>query len=265
MNDQVILNAVTAAARAHSFGPEFDAVLLTGSGARGTMTAGSDVDVIVVAPPDATRRTRGNLEVHGVLLEYYVNPPDQYRAYFRRDLLSSNAMIFLAFAESRIVYDRTQIGRDLRGEAVEQLRQGFPRSGSDQIDFDRYSAVDTYAKLQKAHRAARPCLDAMIYLAAYDVYVSLARFYGMGVLKPGVAIDYFGPKRLFNALLGSWPDPRFAAAYQALLHGESHDRFTHYSQLLERALDALGPIDLRDWSLSLDLDLDSPNGARRAF
>jgi predicted nucleotidyltransferase len=112
-------------------------VLLCGSAARGRFDRNSDLDVHIVLDR-AARRTRGNVRVNGVEVEYFLNPVAQIRAYLRDEKERHTAHMFA----TGVVLRDSPAMRRLVARARAVLRSAWPRPTRTRRELDRYVLDD---------------------------------------------------------------------------------------------------------------------------
>src|ERR1041384_6420571 len=83
--------------------PDVIGALVCGSYVTGAPSPRPEIDVVIVLAPRGRHRERGNRIVDGYLLEYFANPPAQFRAYFRRDHQRNRPHTATMFATGRVL------------------------------------------------------------------------------------------------------------------------------------------------------------------
>jgi hypothetical protein len=113
-------------------------IVLCGSASRGRMDPNSDLDLHVVLAK-AARRTRGNVRVHGVEVEYFVNPVVQVEQYLGDE--GGGRHTAHMFATGIVLKDSAAMRRLVR-RARAALRAPWPRRDRARRETDRYMLDD---------------------------------------------------------------------------------------------------------------------------
>ena len=100
-------------------------VLVCGSYVTGKPSKQSDVDTHIILKPGTTWRERGNKIVDGFLIEYFANPPEQIKHYFKLDFANNYNDAATQFATGRILIDSEQMVKQLKQEATQWLNKPF--------------------------------------------------------------------------------------------------------------------------------------------
>ncbi|HMI94676.1 MAG TPA: nucleotidyltransferase domain-containing protein, partial [Polyangiales bacterium] len=112
--------------------------LVCGSYVTGAPSPRSDIDVVIVLSPRVKQRERGNRIVGGHLLEYFANPPAQFRAYFANDHARNRMVMATMFATGRVLFDPRGAVKTLREHARRWLARPFPLPKRGEIAAERY-------------------------------------------------------------------------------------------------------------------------------
>lgn len=124
---------------------DIDAMLLTGSYIHGEIDSNSDLDVVLLLKDTCTYRERGNTWINGIEVEYFKNPPQQIRSYFKKEKSPHTAHMLWY---GQIVFHHSNVVHDLRAEAKEVLDK-IPLLPSDtQIELHKYFLDDLLKDLE---------------------------------------------------------------------------------------------------------------------
>lgn len=156
--------------------------LVCGSYVTGAPSPRSDIDVAIVLAPRVKYRERGNRIVGGHLMEYFANPPAQFRAYFARDHARNYAASATMFATGRVLFDQRGAVKALREQARRWLARPFPRPKRAEVAAQRYFFWDLVDNLRDLYERGDAGFTHGYYNHVHDVYVFYARWLQAPVL-----------------------------------------------------------------------------------
>ncbi|MBQ4263276.1 MAG: nucleotidyltransferase domain-containing protein [Bacilli bacterium] len=84
----------------------FLGAILTGSYATGNYDENSDIDIYIVTKDNLTWRERGNKNIDGFLIEYFINPKKKILSYFESELKDYHLSTTMIFINGKILYDK---------------------------------------------------------------------------------------------------------------------------------------------------------------
>ncbi len=84
----------------------FLGAILTGSYATGNNDENSDIDIYIVTTDDTKWRERGNKNIDGFLIEYFINPKKTILSYLEKELLDYHMSTTMIFVNAKILYDQ---------------------------------------------------------------------------------------------------------------------------------------------------------------
>ncbi len=117
-------------------------IVLTGSYIHGTLSANSDLDIMVILDKNCNYRERGNTWIDGIEVEYFMNPPQQIRSYFQKEKNSPHTAHMLAHGQ--IVYEKTEEIQHLVSEAKTLINKAPSAPTPFQIELGKYHLDDLY-------------------------------------------------------------------------------------------------------------------------
>lgn len=130
--------------------PDIIGIFASGSFAYGRIDKHSDIDVYIILKADCEYRERGNTWIGGVEIEYFYNPPQQVRAYFKQEGNEPHTAHILC--HGRLCLRRDPIIMELVQEAEEildrkiegpnDIRKEFLKYGLDDKRKDYWDCVD---------------------------------------------------------------------------------------------------------------------------
>jgi hypothetical protein len=216
-------------------------IILTGSFVHGQLDLRSDLDVFVILNPACNYRERGNTWIDGVEVEYFMNPPQQIRAYFHREKSPHTAHMLahgkLAYCTSEVVVQLIEEARALMKEKPQPI-QLF------EIELAKYHIDDQFKDLEdcwaKADHFAGELLKTSIVNTAIDLFCKWHR------------LHRDKHKRLKAQL---YPiDPIFPRLLETTLEA-AYDHKETLLELKKYLTELLGGARSREWKLRSGLDL----------
>lgn len=241
-------------------------VLLTGSYAKGLQHPGSDMDIIVVTSNESTTRTRGNIEIQGVLVEYYCNTYRQIMKYFEIDWLHNNPMIYMAIEEGMIVFERYRVLTKLKQQAEVYARQPFRKLDDSRVSFEKYVIEDTKNKMISLAKKQSPTFDLSYYTNLRSIYDFYAKYLQQPVLKNYMLEDYLADNNRFKGSLQPFPDNEFAVLYLRAIANVVNKSFEErrklYCVVADHVQRRTGDFSLNDWELTIPVDYSNTMDTR---
>lgn len=120
--------------------PDVIGIIASGSYAHGKLDKHSDIDVYVILKEGVDFRERGNTWIGGVEIEYFHNPPEQIRAYFRQEGDKPHTAHIMAHGQCRL--ERDPIIAELVKEAKERLARKAKAMSDVQRELAKYGLDD---------------------------------------------------------------------------------------------------------------------------
>jgi len=184
--------------------------LVCGSYVTGAPSPRSDLDVAIVLSPRVQYRERGNRIVGGYLVEYFANPPAQFRAYFAREHGRNRTNTATMFATGRVLFDPRGAVKTLRAQARRWLARPFPRPKRVEIASERYFFWDLLDNLRDLDERGDPGFTHAYHHHVHEVYAFYARCLQAPVLPARQLSAYLTDARARKKyLLAPFPDRRF--------------------------------------------------------
>lgn len=84
----------------------FLGAILTGSYATGNNDENSDIDIYIVTADDTEWRERGNKNIDGYLIEYFINPKRKILSYMDKELQDYHMSTTMIFVNAKILSDK---------------------------------------------------------------------------------------------------------------------------------------------------------------
>ncbi len=130
--------------------PNVLAIFVSGSYIHSTPDKNSDLDVYILLEK-AKMRERGNTWINGVEIEYFINPVNQVRYYFKTETGNKAPCTAHMFANSKILYQKSETINRLIKEAKAILNKKMPAMKKMDLEFARYSIDDTQKDLEDVY------------------------------------------------------------------------------------------------------------------
>jgi len=122
-------------------------ILVCGSYITGKPSKRSDIDVHIILREDGDWRERGNRVVQGYLIEFFANPPQQIRSYFKEDYQDRRPMSMVQFLTGRVYVDKCGIVKQLVDEAREWKTKPYDAVPEPIIELKKYGLWDALDNL----------------------------------------------------------------------------------------------------------------------
>jgi len=229
------------------FRREIAGTMVCGSFVTGAPGPRSDVDVHLVLRPGTRWRQRGNRVIDGIVVEYFANPPEQIRAYFRNDHADNRRMAATQFATGRILEDGRGVVRRLVAEARAWMRKPFAPPSRAWIELTKYGLFDHLDNLLDAVERGAPDAAYLYFTLVGLAGESYARFAREPVPSGAQAYRMLTSARTRRKYLAELPrDRRFAR-----LHASALAKFepARASALVGHVLRRMGGFELDGWRL----------------
>lgn len=199
-------------------------ILVCGSIITGHASARSDLDVHLVLHDSATFRERGNRIANKLMIEYFANPPQQIRAYFKEDWQAKARDSMTQFATGTILKDDTGSVKTLKEEAKAWQEKPFENLTNPTIELIKYTLWDTLDSLEDSLEQNQADFHLSFWHATNNLILEYRQFLGYDSLRP-----HRVHKLLSSAdararyLLPDFPDSRFANLILELLNIPTND------------------------------------------
>ncbi|MEL6250641.1 MAG: nucleotidyltransferase domain-containing protein [Bacteroidota bacterium] len=224
--------------------PDVIGIIASGSYAHGKLDKHSDIDVFVIVKEGIDYRKRGNTWIGGVEIEYFFNPPEQIRAYLRKEGDEPHTAHIIALGECRL--ERDPVIAELVSEAKEKLA----RKASPITDLQR--ELEKY-RLDDKRKDYWDCLDNGDMLGA--------RLIAGSIIEDCIKIHFrlkqqFPQKR--KRLMGflQKDDPEFGRFVNEAIEASCRrDEEKSLLALISHIEDRLGGPRPREWFFKSKLDL----------
>lgn len=133
----------------------FLGAILTGSYATGNNddnsdnSDNSDIDIYIVTTDDTNWRERGNKNIDGFLIEYFINPKKKILSYFDKELKDYHLSTTMIFVNAKILYDKDGSVQEL----IDRANNNFNLADVDEFKYKMncYSVWDGFDELESKY------------------------------------------------------------------------------------------------------------------
>lgn len=194
---------------------DIQGILVSGSIVTGFATEASDLDVHIILRPECSYRTRGNVMVDGLLIEYFANTGAQIQEYFESEKANMKLTTARMFAIGDIVQDTDNTVHKLKEQAVQRVKTPFNPTKISL--FSLYALWDKMDNLKDLYTRN----DPLKCIAYYDLVFNLLQDYSksLGVILPSISKlhQYFtNPQWREAYLMPEFPDSEFVSLFLRL-------------------------------------------------
>ncbi|WP_135547415.1 nucleotidyltransferase domain-containing protein [Paenibacillus cymbidii] len=231
--------------------PIVTGALVCGSYVTGNATKHSDIDVHLLLDEEADWRERGNKVVAGYLIEYFMNPPRQIRAYFQEDYHDRRKMSMVQFVTGQVLWDRTGTLQLLRREAQEWMDKPYEKMPSVRLEQLKYGLWDMQDNFHDCADRGGEELRSVYFNSLHHLFKSYCEFLHLEEIPYHQLLAYLTePSYLGKYLKEPFPDKEFAALFvKAVKAEEIGDFVLHYDLLTEYVLHKMGGFHIDGWRL----------------
>lgn len=231
--------------------PIVTGALVCGSYVTGHATKHSDIDVHLLLAEETDWRERGNKVVAGYLIEYFMNPPRQIRAYFQQDYRDRRKMSMVQFVTGQVLWDRSGTIRLLKQEAREWIDKPYEKLSSARLEQLKYGMWDMQDNFHDCAERGGEEVRSVYYNTLHHLFQSYCEFLQIETIPYYQVLAYLTePSYIDKYRKEPFPDKEFAALFvNAMKAKESSDFVRLYDLLTEHALQKMGGFHIDGWRL----------------
>lgn len=229
--------------------PELIGALVCGSYVTGNPTSYSDIDLHLVLSGENEWRERGNVYIEGYLIEYFVNPVQQIRQYFREDYKENRSMAATQFVTGEILYDQDGLVEQLQEDAQKWLKKPFQALSKASIELTKYGLWDQWENLQEAEENKN---GELLFLFPHFLY-QLTVFYTKYLKYPIPAVHQLAllwePDRAYQKYRQpAFPDAEFAKLLKQTILNTTHHLYCERAKILyQDVMKKTGGFNIDGW------------------
>ncbi len=161
---------------------DVEGILVCGSYVTGSPSKRSDIDLHIVMPSAADWRMRGAEVIDGYLVEYFVNPPRQIRAYFKEDHESNRKHTAHQFMTGRIIKDTKGVMVKLQAEAQEWMEKEYPELDQVAVELNKYALWDQLDNLQDVYVSGSKSFTYTYWSSLKSAFVFYSKYLGHDII-----------------------------------------------------------------------------------
>ncbi len=219
--------------------------LVSGSRISGGANRNSDVDVQLILKPGTKWRERGNKIVEGILIEYFANPPEQIRKYFRKEWEIGKPFTARMFATGKIILDGDGTARQLVREAKRWLRRR-PKFTKYDRELLKYSAWDMADDVDSVPKEWLPYVN---YQFLGDLFSRYSRAIGWEETMPSKTWKFLEKREKYH--VKEYPDRKFLRLFLKAI--KRPDR-AMLKRIVRHIHESLGGFDIDGWRLRTGIE-----------
>lgn len=209
----------------------------------------SDVDLQILLARGTPWRERGNRVVDGFLIEYFANPPERIRGYFREDHAGNRRVTATMFCTGQILFARDGELVRMLAEARRWQRRPMLRLAGADLERTRYGIWDAVDNVLDAAERDAPDLPFQYHHALRVVYEGYARFLRQPLMQADRIWRAYGPRaHPEKVLLPPFPDADFVALLVRAIRESDRCRMAgRLRRLADHALARMGGFEIDGW------------------
>lgn len=213
------------------------AILVSGSFIHSKPDKNSDLDVFVLLK-NSKYRERGNTWINWVEIEYFINPVEQIRYYFKSEFWTNHTAHM--FANSKILYKKNDEINQIIKEAKIIIKKRLPKINKSQLELSKYNIDDLQKDLEDVYLNKDIFSFNIIYNNILDESINIFfKFYRIPKEKS---------KRLQNQINSI--DKAFERLYyDSLVENEITKKFEIINKLISYIENLIGWKRTKEWKL----------------
>ena len=131
----------------------FLGAILTGSYATGNNDENSDIDIYIITTDDTKWRERGNKNIDGFLIEYFINPKRKIFSYMEQELQTYCLSTTMIFVNAKILYDKNCSVQELIDVAKSNANlNNFADIDDFKFKMNCYGVWDSFDELESKYK-----------------------------------------------------------------------------------------------------------------
>ncbi len=226
--------------------PYFEGAILCGSYATGNQNKFSDIDVHIIISNTQKWRERGNVEIDGFLMEYFINPVQQIQEEFKSDIPRGRIHCANMFAFGKILLDKHGYLKQLQHEAQVFFKKRLPKYKKSDLKFDIYGVWSLMDELNSLSDEKKS-----VYLVYNKLLENLMLLYFKNNRIPKISltkIEKILGETAFTERyhIQKLPDKKFTKLFLDALHGQNVQSI---QKLYDFVIRDLGGFDITKFKL----------------
>ncbi len=230
----------------------FEGAVLAGSYASGNNNDFSDIDIHILTSNDQDWRHRGNTEIDGFLIEYFINPIKQAQYYFECDYKNNTQTMARMISSGKILIDKNGNIEKLQKTAKEYLNKKANPIKQEDLSMKLYFLWDGFDELKSLYNKKQTTsLQYNLLLnSLLDVY-----FANKGLYKlPASKIESILTNKDFEKRYGitSLPSKEFVSLF---INALKEQTLANIETLYNFVVASCGGFDIKEFSLKTQIDM----------
>ena len=241
---------------------EVEGLLVCGSYVTGTPSKRSDIDLHIILSKETEWRQRGNKIINGYLIEYFANPPDQIREYFREEHAVNRRHAPHQFVSGRIILDKTGTLQQLRNEAAEWMKKEYLELNSNSVELFKYGLWDTLDNLHDAYKKESGSFTYAYWSALISAVDFYSRYMKYDTLPPHKIHELLNElAQRVKYALPDYPDAEYKELLnEALLAKEKVIMLQCYERIVTYIQERAGGFNINGWQLRTPVHISPGQG-----
>ena len=223
--------------------------IICGSYVTGNPSKHSDIDLQIILKPGTKWRERGNKIVNGFLIEYFANPPEKIRDYFRTQHEQRRNFTAHMFYTGKVVFGNREVEKLVK-EARKWLKKPFRKMRKFDIEASKYRIWDIMDNLEEIYERGKG-FDFVFHNSLYEVFREYSRFLGY----PDVAVHKVlrlltSRKDMKKYMIPEFPDRKFVEIFvEAVSETGRKRKMELFRHIVSRVHRKMGGFELDGWRL----------------
>ena len=210
----------------------------------------SDIDLQIILEPGAKWRERGNKIIHGFLIEYFANPPEKVREYFREEWKDRKQYTVHMLATGKILFGNSAV-RKLVREAKRWLARPFKKMGKFEVESSKYHIWDLHDNLEEVYESKRPDFDFVYFNSLYqvfEIYAKYLRYPSAAIHKVYLFLTSKTHQKKY--MVPEFPDKKFTDLFlRAISERSRKKKMELFRQIVKHVHRKMGGFQLDGWKL----------------
>ncbi|MFP4119294.1 MAG: nucleotidyltransferase domain-containing protein [Candidatus Woesearchaeota archaeon] len=227
------------------------AALMTGSYATGLQTEHSDINIHIILDSKTTWRERGYKTVGKHHIAYFATPFKQLIRHFEQDKQLGRHVDATAFANSRILFDKTGVAKQLKDHAESVLDKPFPEPSETHRELLKAGIHNQHMKLKSAKERDMNGFSYTYHHFLDKLLTHYARFLKADLPQRDKIVAFFSDED-FQSRYGvkPFPDPVFSNLFkEAIYQTEPEKQLASAQRLQDHVIDQMGGFDHNNWRI----------------
>lgn len=231
--------------------PEFIGALVCGSYVTGNPTKHSDIDLHIILDKKCPYRERGNEYVDGFLIEYFANPPNQYKKYLEADYSNNRKIDAHMFSTGRILFDKSGEVKKLVSLSKKYLEKPLQKPKKTQVEISKYHLWDNCDNLEEVFLRNKNDIYYCYYNYLDDLFRTYCKYLGFeNVSFNKVRRLLVEKKDKEKYKVKDFPDQKFVKSFIKLLDlKEPKVMIKEFKKLNKYVLDKMGGLEVDGWKV----------------